>query len=414
MMNEKDPRNPALNRLQMSALVIGVVCAIAVLAGGLMDWPRFINAYLVSYLLVLGLALGSIGLVMMHHMTGGEYGYLTRRISEAAGMTMPLLTIGFIPIVIGARHLYPWANPDLVHGDHILQHQSGFMSWWIIRAIIYFAIWNFYAIALWWGSSRYDRTGNPWTVLRLQRISAIGLFIYAVSMSFASVDWIMLRELHWYSSILGFIICIGQMLGAIVLSVVILKALRHTPSIAQFMTPARLNDEGNLFLTFTILWTYLSFAQLLIIWMGNVDHETTWYVRRGLGGISSTHSYWTWVGLILIVLHFFVPFFVLLGRNNKRRIEKLAAISLLVLIMRPVDIFWWAGPTSLSIPSIQTDLNGLLIRRITWVDVVLLFAMFFIWLAIVLWLLKLRPALARTEHGPELEEGGAHHAHAAA
>lgn len=412
MTTDKDPNNPALNRLQWRALVIGVVCAIAVLAGGLADWPRFINAYLVAWLMVLGLALGSIGLVMMHHMTGGEYGYLTRRLCEAAAMTMPLLTIAFLPIALSTKHLFPWANPT--HGDPILVHQSGFMSWWWIRAIIYFAIWNFFALYLWWGSSKYDRTGNPWTVLGLQRVSAIGLFIYCVSMSFASVDWIMLRELHWYSSILGFIVCIGQMLGAIVLSTALLRVLRHTPSIGNFMTPGRLNDQGNLFLTFVILWTYLSFAQLLIIWMGNVSHETTWYVRRGLGGIGTTHSYWMWIALALILFHFFMPFFVLLGKDNKRRIEPLATLSILVLIMRAVDIFWWAGPTSLDIPSIQSNVNGLLVRKTTWVDVVMTLAVFFIWLAVVLWLVKLRPALARTEHGPNLEEGGAHHAHAAA
>lgn len=414
MTTEKDPKNASLNRLQISALLIGVACAIAVVAGAFADWPRFINAYLVGYLFILGMALGSLGVVMMHHLTGGEYLYMVRRIGESAAITMPLVTILFIPIILGARYLYPWANPSIVNGDPILTHQAGYMSWWIIRACIYFAIWNLLAIYMWWGSSKFDRTSNPWTVLHLQRVSAIGLFIYTVTMSFATVDWIMLREAHWASSILGFVICVSQMLGAIVLMIALLRLLRHTPSIGNYVTPPRLNDLGNLFLTFTILWAYLSFAQLLVIWMGNVDHETTWYVRRGMGGIAPTHSFWPAIGLGLVILHFFVPFFILLGRNNKRRIERIATLAILVLVMRVIDIFWWVGPTSLSVPSIQKDVDGLLVRQITWMDVVMVPAMFGIWLAVALWLLKLRPALARTEHGPELQEGGAHSAHAAA
>ncbi len=180
------------------------------------------------------------------------------------------------------------------------------------------------------------------------------------------------------------------------------------------MSPTKLNDLGNVFLTFTILWAYMSFAQLLIIWMGNINTETPWYVRRGLGGIASTHSFWSYIAVLLLVAHFFVPFFILLGRGNKRNIEKLSTLAMFVLVMRVVDVFWWVGPTSMDIPSIEKNVNGLLVRIVTWQDIVLTIGIFGIWLSFMLFLLKCRPMLARTEHGPELEEGGAHHAHAAA
>jgi hypothetical protein len=415
MMTELADSNSDLNRLHGRALGVGAVFTIFAIVGfvppGLRD--QFYSSYLFSYLFILGIALGSLGITMLHHMTGGDWGYCIRRITESSAMTMPLLTLLFIPIALNTQHLFPWANPDIVNGDKILEHQRVWMNWnfWALRACIYFAVWNLLALLMYYGSSKYDRTGDPWLVVRMQRICSVGLFLYVVTMSFAAVDWIMAREAHWYSSIIGLVMCVSQVLSALVLSLIVLRAIQKKPGLVDFITPPRLNDLGNLFLTFTILWAYMNFAQFLIIWMGNTAPDTPWYVRRGLGGDPAASHWWKFIAGLLLLVHFFIPFFILLGRSNKRRIEPLSTLAMLMLMMRAIDCFWWAGPTSLL--DRGKEITKLTPRSIHWLDLVMPLALFGIWLSVMLIILKWRPVLARVEHGPETEPGG-HHAHAAA
>lgn len=404
-----------LRRLHVGAIVVGVLCAIIAVYGAMTQRAQFLNAYLFAYQFVLGIALGSLGLVMLHHMTGGDWGYCIRRILEASAMTMPFVTILFLPIFFNTKLLFPWASPENFQHDTVMKLQM--QRWlnepfWKMRAIVYFSIWNIWAMLMWYGSGKHDRTGDPWLVVRMQRYSALGLILYIVSMSLAAVDWIMAREAHWYSTIIGLVICVSQALSALVLAIALLRAKRRDDALGQYLTPPRLNDLGNLFLSLTILWAYMSFSQLLIIWMGNMATDSPWYIRRGFSGDPNAPHNWKYVALLLITAHFFIPFFILLGRANKRRLEPLSLLAIMMLLMRVVDCFWWSGPTSLADWG-HTDAKYLIPRAVHWLDFTTPPALFGIWLAVMLVLLRARPLLARVEEGPDLEHGGAHHAHAA-
>jgi len=108
---------------------------------------------------------------------------------------------------------------------------------------------------------------------------------------------------------------------------------------SEIATPGRLNGLGNLLLTFVMLWAYMSFCQFLIIWAGNLSEEISWYLRRTRGG-------WQFVALALIVFHFFLPFFVLLMRGNKRQSKFLLRVALWILFMHWVDLIWLVVPAS--------------------------------------------------------------------
>src|SRR5581483_1379073 len=171
-------------------------------------------------------------------------------------------------------------------------------------------------------------------------------------------------------------------------------------------------DLGNLMLALVVLWAYMSFAQLLIIWMGNVATDSPWYIRRGFSGDPSAPHNWKLRALLLITGHFFVPFLILLGRVNKRHLGKLSMLAMLMVLMRVIDCFWWAKPTSMDD---RPDLNYLVPGKVHWMDFVIPPALFGIWLSVMLLLLRTRPLLARVEHSPfEEEHGASHHAHASA
>lgn len=361
-------------RVIATALLVAAAWIVCAILGWIFQPDHFYRAYLLAWLFWLGVTLGAMGLTMLHHLTGGEWGYMVRRLAEHAGMTMPLLILLFIPLLFGLHSLYPWARADEVAHDAILRHEAPYLNhrFFLIRAIIYGVIWLTMAWYLRSGSLRHDHTGNPHTALHLHNFSAGGAVIYFLTMSFAAVDWIMSREPHWVSTVFGFIIVAGQSISGTCLVIVLFTLMVNTPPFRDQARKNHFNDLGNLLLTLVILWAYMSFAQLLVIWMGNKQDEIPWYVHRLNNG-------WLWIGLLLVVLHFAVPFIVLLMRDLKRKAPAMLALCGGLLVVRAVDVFWQVAPSG------NEPYMGLW-KTFSWMDVVFPIGMGGLWLATMLWL----------------------------
>ncbi|HEY1629321.1 MAG TPA: hypothetical protein VGF52_05650 [Tepidisphaeraceae bacterium] len=342
----KDPllTTPALFRAQRPALIVGFI-ALAICA--IFGWlnpnlhEQFFRSYLVGWFFVLGIALGAMSIVMMHHLTGGAWGLLIRRFGEAAAGTLPLLLILFIPIALGLSYLYPWARPGEVASEAVLQHRRNVFNpgFTLLRVLIYFAIWMLFAWRLRRLSLLHERNGDPAILQRLASLSAAGLVVYFITMSLASMDWVASREIHWYSSVFGFIVVIGQALSGTVFMLIMLSRLGDDSPLREAAQPDILQDLGNLLLTLVILWAYMALSQMLVIWMGNEQEEITWYLHRSQG-------FWLAIIVGLIVLHFFAPFLLLLIQGAKRNIKILGAIASGILVLRYLDVLWLIEPSS--------------------------------------------------------------------
>jgi hypothetical protein len=373
-------------------LLVGLVAAALSLLGAF-DPAAFFRAYLSAYIFWIGISLGTMAVVMMYHLTGGRWGRLIQRPGEAASLTLPLMLLLFAPIALGLRHLYPWANPTEVAADPVLQHKAIFFNppAFLLRAIVSLGLWSLWALWIRGLSVAYDREPQPRYLSRLSGVSAAGLVLYFFTMSSAGIDWLMSRDTHWYSSVYGIVIVVGQGLSGVVFLLLALWALRKRSPMAAAVTPERLNDLGNLLLMFVILWAYVSFAQLLVSWMGNKQDEAAWYLQRLARG-------WKIVSIALIVLHFFVPFLLLLGQHNKRRIEALGTLAAVLLALRWIDAMYLVAPSGPDGP------HGL-----SWLDPVTLIAIGGFWIATFLWNLHRQPLLPRATEIPE--QGIAHGEH---
>jgi hypothetical protein len=325
-------------RARSTALAVGVVGGIACVIGAIADPNQFFHSYLMAFMFWLGIGLGSLAVAMMQYLTGGVWAFVMRRPLEAASRALPLMLILFIPILVGIHHLYPWTLPE-ARADATIQAKSLYLnvSFFVVRAAIYFAIWLFLA----WRINRWsvdnDRTGDPVYLRRLGRISGPGLVLYVFTITFASIDWLMSLEPHWFSTIFGLIIMAGQGLSALAFATLVLVMLSRDRPLSDLLRVTTMRDVGNMVLAFVMLWAYMSFSQLLLIWAGNLPAEIPWYVHRlGVG--------WQWIGLALAVFHFFVPFVLLLMRRTKRVLSTLRAVVLLLLFMRLVDLFWMVAP----------------------------------------------------------------------
>ncbi len=327
---------PALGRLRAMALVVGVVALGAWGAGAFFNPDAAMRSYLVAFMLVTALALGSLVVLMLHNLTGGGWGFAIRRIVEAGSATLPLAAVMFIPVALGVGRLYEWSHAGYAVGAHKSHYLT--VNFWIARSVGYFVVWIGMGMIVNAMGRRLEKTRDPRLSGRLQNVSALGLVVYGITITMACVDWVMSIDAHWFSTIFGMMFMVGQTLTALLFAVVMLRVLATRRPLAEHLTKETFNDLGSLMLTFVILWTYMAFVQYLVIWSGNLKEEVVYYVQR-------THTWWKWVALGMVTFHFFVPFFLLLNRPIKRDIRALAWVAGMLLAMRVVDYCWFVAPS---------------------------------------------------------------------
>jgi hypothetical protein len=333
---------PALARLQTNGLIVGVLGLVAGAIGAVTNLPQFYRSWLIGFLFCLGLALGSLALLMLQHLSGGKWGFAGRRVWEAASRTLPVVALFFIPVVLGMEPLFLWARPEAVQSDQVLLAKAAYLnkSFFIIRAVIYFAFWIVCAWLLTKWSAAQDRgeLATEGEVVRFRTVSAPGLLFLVLTVTFASVDWIMSLDPHWFSTIFGLLTVAGQALSALAFAIAVLAMIAPSGVLGRYVTAGQFHDLGKLLLAFVMLWAYLNFSQFLIIWSGNLPEEIPWYIERIRGP-------WGIVALALVVGHFALPFALLLSRDLKRHAGLLQKVAAFVIVMRLVDLIWLVAPT---------------------------------------------------------------------
>jgi hypothetical protein len=335
---------PIVKTIGQRSLIVGVVFGLIALILAFLRPEQFFRAYLLGFMCWLGVALGSMAILMIRHLTGGGWGMVIRRILGAAMRTMPLLALLFIPIILGMHKLYIWAQPlDQIADKHLREHLEDITKTYlttngfVIRAIFYFAIWNLLSYLLSHWSRQTDRAGAPDNTERFKAVAGPGLILYGFTISFAAIDWVMSLDPSWISTIFGLVILIGEVLSAMCFAVVVERILFNYKPMSAMLSPDFVHDHGKWMLTFVMVWAYFNYSQWLIIWAGNLPSEITYYMRRLNGG-------WGYVGLFIVIFHFAIPFGTLLSRPFKRNIRKLVWLAVWLMLMRYLDLFWIIEP----------------------------------------------------------------------
>jgi hypothetical protein len=390
-MNTPESPQSGLDRFQKSSLVVGLAALALCVAGAFYSPTQFFRSYLFAFVFWVGVALGCSAILMLHHLVGGRWGFTLRRCLESGTRTFYLMAVLAVPLLFGLRLLYSWADPEKVKLDSMLQYKAPYLNvpFFIVRTAIYFIVWITVAHFLNKWSLEQDETANPKLTERLQNLSGPGLVIFGLTVTYASVDWVMSLEPHWFSTIYGMIFMVTEGLAAISIVTVAVILLSPYEPFSDLVSKRVLNDYGNLLLTFTMLWAYLSFSQYLIVWSGNLQDEIPWYVSRASGG-------WAWVAMALIVFHFAVPFLLLLSRFVTRRKLWLGVVAAIQIILSVIDIFW------LTVPAYERE--G---PQFHWLDWLAILGIGGVWFWRFSTNLKSRPLLPL--HDPRMEAIG-HHA----
>ncbi len=392
-----------IGRWRTLALGVGGILSIVILVYALIvpeQLESTLRAWLLGFIFWGGIGLGCLGILLLQHLTGGAWGVVIRRVCEAGTRTIPVLFVLFLPILFGVSHIYEWTHLARTGEDEIINHRQPYLSveWWIIRAVAYFILWYLMAFFLnKWSRQQDEATTYEDAALYLEkcgRFSGPTMVFYVLVVSFATIDWMMTLDPHWYSTIWGFLFAAGWGLSCLSFAVAILAVLSDKAPLNRILGKRHFHDIGKLMLALVMVWAYFNFSQFLIIWSGNLPEETVWYLSR-------MHGAWGVIGIILIVFHFAFPFLLLLSRDLKRDAKYLALIGVFILVMRLIDMFYLIGPS----PRIGMQGKEMPFT-LTWMDLAAPLAVGGIWLWAFFGELMKRPLVPVND--PYLENAVAH------
>jgi hypothetical protein len=326
-----------------SALAMGLIGLIATFAGMATDPERALNAYLFAYLFWLSIALGSLGWLLAFHAGAGRWVVMLRRLLEISAGTLPLFVLLFLPIAFNIKHIYSWAPPRLEMGQgdpELMGFRRAYLNvdFFFLRAAFYFVLWSLLGWFFWrWSVDQDRKPGDPEVTRRQRWWSGAALPALGLTISFASIDWVMTLRSGWTSTMFGFYFIAGAIISSISLLAVLMDYVGSRGGFPGPVTRHQQHNVGKLMFAFNIFWTYIAFSQFLLIWMGNLPEEIPWMASRISGG-------WQAVALFLAIGHFAIPFALLLPVALKVRARTLAGIALWLLLCHAVDMYWLIMP----------------------------------------------------------------------
>lgn len=340
-LNEKTYRLTDSGSIGKIALIIGIAGLLLTSIGFFGDeelQKQMYFSYLTNFFYWMTIALGGMFFTMLHHLMNSTWSVVFRRIAECIMVTIPLMAVLFVPILFGMHDLFHWTHEDVVASDAILQGKTAFLNvtFFVIRAVVYFSIWGYIGWKLHKTSLYQDLGFQEGQVVTMRRVSAPGMILFALTLSFASYDWVMSLNPHWFSTVFGIYIFGGSTLAILAFLTIVNMYLVNKGVFKNIVTVEHFHDLGRLMLTFTIFWAYIAFSQYFLIWYANIPEETFWFLDRWVGS-------WKYVS-VFIAFAFTIPFLTMMFRATKRSNLVMILVSVYLLIFHWVDMYWLISP----------------------------------------------------------------------
>jgi hypothetical protein len=333
-----------------AAAISGAALVIAVVLGSSENdgFRRLSFAYLAAFAVVLAMNLGAIFWVTLQNLVNANWSVVLRRLGELFAMNAPFVFVLSLPIVVpavfGNGIIYDWADHAQAETDHLLHHKSPYLNptFFAIRMVFYFAFWTLLARYYYTSSLRQDETAKADIPGAMQRVAGPSMIAFALTMTFAAIDFVMSVDAHWFSTIFGvyfFASCVLCIQATLSLASMWLQSHGR---LKKSVTVEHYHDLGKMLFAFTVFWAYVGFSQFMLIWYANLPEETFWYKERVAGGW--TGGGWGTVAAALLFCHFVIPFFFLLSRHIKRNKTTLAVGAIWMLLMVYLDMYWLVMP----------------------------------------------------------------------
>lgn len=318
---------------------VGIAALIATVVGYFLDYGQFFFSYLVSFSFFSSIILACLFFVMLQHVTRSHWSVALRRIPEAISANLWIWALFAIPVLLGMHTLYHWTHADAVAADPVLEGKVPYLNtpFFIVRQVIYFAVWSFLGWWLYNKSVEMDKTGDWGLQTLLRRTSGPGLFVFGITFAFASFDWLMSLDPHWYSTMFGVYYFAMSFQAFFAVMVLIVVYLWNKGLLTNTLKGGHLYDLSVQMFGFTIFYAYIAFSQFLLIYYANIPEETVWFLERLEGG----YEYLAWFYLFG---RFVIPFLVLMPKRVKFKPKIVSSMAVLILVSHLVELYWIVMP----------------------------------------------------------------------
>jgi hypothetical protein len=340
-INENDIQIKQTPKFFRAAFAIGVVALLASIIGAFCcGKEQFFFSALTASVMVVGVSLGAMIFVFIHHVVGAQWSVAVRRVSEIIMSMIPYTGVLMaILVLVGSHELFIWSRPDVVANDHLIQKKAAYlnMTFFTIRLCFYVIVWSLLSRFFLNTSLKHDLTGDDKLLEKLKSWTPIGIILFSLTVTFAAFDVIMSLDPHWYSTIFGVYVFAGFLMTFLAVCIVVLRILHGYGYLRGIITVEHFHDLGKLMFAFTCFWAFCAFSQYMLIWYGNIPEETIWYSHRWAGN-------WKYISLILPIGHFAIPFVLLMSRLAKRNLKFLTFMAVWLIVMEFIDLHWLILP----------------------------------------------------------------------
>ncbi|TNE74609.1 hypothetical protein EP331_01195 [bacterium] len=304
------------------------------------DKAQFYFSWLTAFSYVASISLGALAFVVIQHITRAKWSVVVRRIPEVIGSNIWVLAILFIPVILGMHSLYHWTHHEAVEADKLLQDKAPYLNvpFFVIRNVVYFLIWGFIGYFLYSKSKKQDETADHGIQTQLRRFSGPAIPILGFSLAFASFDWLMSLDPHWFSTMFGVYFFSISFQAIFPVMILITLYLRGKGLLTHTINMPHIESLGKLFFGFTVFYAYIAFSQFMLIYYANIPEEVLWFQHRVEGG-------YKFIAYALLLGRFVLPFVLLLKKSNKSNFGILKFTSVWILFIHAVELYWIIMPT---------------------------------------------------------------------
>jgi len=313
-------------------ILVGIVAFFA-------DHQRAVFNYVISYTFLISIGVGALFLVALEYVAGAIWSVPIRRIVEFFAAIIPFLAILVLPLIFNIHELFHWSHAEAVAEDAILQGKAPYLNveFFIIRVFVMIGLWSLFYFIITKNSRKQDETKDQKLTKRNIKLSAIFIPVFAITISLAAIDWLMSIEPHWFSTIFGVYFFSGTVIAAIAAVTIATVFLKEHGYLHSRMTNDHLFSLGALQFAFINFWGYIAFSQYLLIWYADLPEETFWILQKWDGS-------WAIFSIILILIHFLVPYIALVSQPSKMNPKRLKFISVWLLFAHLFDLYWLVMP----------------------------------------------------------------------
>ena len=340
----KKPLPANVSKIGWGLILFGTVCCVL---GFMMDVRLASFVQLMNFLFLTSIGIGALFLVALEYIAGAVWSVPIRRVNEFLASLIPIAALMAVPLFFHLHELYQWVNAGTVSQDVVLKMKEPYLNvnFFTIRFVVVFGMWTLFFYLFTHNSLRQDIDKNRNHTKFNIGLAAAYMPIFAVGLTIIAIDWAMSLEPHWYSTIYGVYYFAGTVLAGVSTATYITVKL-HEHGFFPRLRRDHFYSLGTLMFVFVNFWAYIAFSQFLLVWYANLPEETYWFIARWNNG-------WEYISVLLIIVHFAVPYFILLSQDSKMDLKRLKFISIWILFAHLLDLYWLVMPSYSTSPALS-------------------------------------------------------------